>query len=330
MTVLSDPVLTLSGAAEEELEPLRPEDYDAEEPEKAEVVAVGGRQQVASLEGVSKLVTLLDAEQPLVLCDAANALYNLALLPANAEALRPALPKLAACLASSDHAPARAAAAGALMNVCATSARGRSDLMAAGLLPTLLSAVEPPATRGASPVPSPSSSSDASAVGERETRRNALGCLNNLLLDDDAAAGLREAGGIEVLLSLLREAAAAGSDAAASMVSLPVLSTEGSGTAAGETRLEDAASSLLRALQQDAPAAGEVLVAAEGLPTLVASLTLPNEELQVRAEPASAEPASAERGARYLPPCCPHRTALPTIHPIRSPPPSCAAHAPPS
>ena len=74
----------------------RPEDFDAEEPEAAEVDAFKGRQQVGELEGPAALVALLASDIPSVLCGAANALYNLALDAANADALLPlgALPKL--------------------------------------------------------------------------------------------------------------------------------------------------------------------------------------------------------------------------------------------
>ena len=59
--------------------PDRPEDFDAEEPEAAEVDAFKGRQQVGELEGPSHLVALLGSEHASVLCDAANALYNLSM-----------------------------------------------------------------------------------------------------------------------------------------------------------------------------------------------------------------------------------------------------------
>ena len=52
---------------------------------------------------------------------------------------------------------------------------------------------------------------------------------------------------------------------------------------ASEARLEDAASSLLRSLQED-EYSGEALVEGGGLPVLVACLSFSNEELQVRRE----------------------------------------------
>ena len=57
----------------------RPEDFDAEEPEAAEIDALRGRRQVGELEGPAALVELLSSTHPSVLCGAANALYNLAL-----------------------------------------------------------------------------------------------------------------------------------------------------------------------------------------------------------------------------------------------------------
>ena len=63
------------------------------------------------------------------------------------------------------------------------------------------------------------------AEGEPEVMKNALGALNNLLLDASAARSLRDAGGLDVLTELLRTASSS------------------------EARLEDAASSLLRALR---------------------------------------------------------------------------------
>lgn len=265
MTVLSDPVLTLSGA-DEDMEPLRPEDYDAEDPEKAELVAVGGREEAADLESVVPLVALLDAVQPSVVCDAANALYNLSLLPRNAAALQPALSKLASHLGHKS-STVRAAIAGTLMNVCANSGRCRSELFAKlGLLSKLLSAIAvshaaaPSAAPSRAMADSPPPPPDAAAIGELETRRNSLGALNNLLLQDEAAAALRDAGGIEVLVSLLRDVSSSTSEA----------------------RMEDAATSLLRALQEDAPKAGEALVECGGLPVLVMALGSPNEELQVK------------------------------------------------
>ena len=67
----------------------RPEDFDAEEPEAAEVDAIKGREQIASLEGCAPLVKLLDSASVEVICGAANALFNLALHGENADALLP-------------------------------------------------------------------------------------------------------------------------------------------------------------------------------------------------------------------------------------------------
>ena len=225
----------------------RPEDYDAEEPELAERHAAAGRRAVGQLDGCAQLVRLLDSDQPAVVVGAANALYNLALHGENADALLPlgALPRLCAHL-DHEEETVRAAASGVLMNVCATSPTCRSELSVTGLLPALLKAI----TESAS---AEEGASDAVA----DLRKNALGALNNLMLDQDAALSLRELGGVDILTRLL----------------------EGAG--ANEARLEDAASSLLRALQEDARA-GLLFVECGGMPVLVATLASPNEELQVR------------------------------------------------
>ena len=69
----------------------------------------------------------------------------------------------------------KAAAAGVLMNVCATSSRCRSELAYSGLLRQLLDQIVA------------STATDA-IMGEAEVRKNALGALNNLMLDAQAAA----------------------------------------------------------------------------------------------------------------------------------------------
>jgi hypothetical protein len=243
----------------------RPEDFDAEEPEIAERDALRGRQEIGDLEGCAQLVALLDSDQPPVLRDGANALYNLSLLGANADSLLTlgGLPKLCVGLEHPD-AAVRAAMAGVLMNVCATSTKCRSELIVTGLLPQLLRAIA--IAHAAAPAPAPAgveaaagggTDDEAAAYGELEVRRNALGALNNLLLSNDAASQLREEGGIETLTTLLRDAGGS------------------------EARLEDAASSLLRSLQEDVKA-GEAFVACGGMPVLVHSVQSPNEELQIR------------------------------------------------
>ena len=112
---------------------LRPEDFDAEDPEAAELDALRGRKQVGELEGPASLVNLLGSSHPSVLCGAANALFNLALDGPNADALLPlgALPKLCGLLEHEDDS-VKASMAGVLMNVCATSPMCRSimDLFA--------------------------------------------------------------------------------------------------------------------------------------------------------------------------------------------------------
>jgi hypothetical protein len=225
---------------------LRPEDFDAEDPESAELDALRGRLQVGELEGAATLVQLLGSDEPSVICGAANALYNLALDATNADQLLPlgALPKLCGLLEHED-AAVKAAVGGVLMNVCATSALCRSELSVTRLLPALLKAIV------AADVAA------AEGIEEPEVRKNALGALNNLMLDEDAARSLREEGGIEILTELLREALSS------------------------DARLEDAASSLLRALQVDVRA-GDAFIDADGLPVLVATVRSPNEELQVR------------------------------------------------
>ena len=138
----------------------------------------------------------------------------------------------------------RAAAVGVLMNACAASDSCRAELSVTGLLPQLLRAIAAPIEDGA-------------ADAAEEVRKNALGALNNLVLDRDAALALRSEGGIEVLFRLLDEAQG------------------------GESRLEDAASSLLRSLQEDGKA-GDAFVDVGGMPVLVRTIASPNEELQVR------------------------------------------------
>ena len=141
----------------------RPEDFDAEEPEAAEAEAIAGRKQVAQLKGCAPLVKLLDAEAPMVICGAANALYNLALDEENADALLPlgALPKLCALLVHEDTG-VKASVAGVLMNVCATSPSCRLELSIMQLLPALLKVI---------------ADGQASEAGEPEVRKNALGAL---------------------------------------------------------------------------------------------------------------------------------------------------------
>ena len=238
---------------------VRAEDLDAEEPEAAERDAIRGRQEIADLDGCKQLVVLLDSDQPPVLCGSANALYNLSLYKANADSLLQlgGLPKLCGGLEHADPA-VRAAMAGVLMNVCATSELCRKELVVTGLLPQLLHSIA--LAHAAAPAAAPAAAAPAAAapaaVGELEVRKNALGALNNLLLDETAAQQLRDEGGIETLTTLLREAGSS------------------------EARLEDAASSLLRALQEDAKA-GEEFVGCGGMPVLVQTVQSPNEELQV-------------------------------------------------
>ena len=227
----------------------RPEDYDAEEPEAAELDALRGRKEAAELDGPKDLVALLDNKNASVLIGAANALFNLALDPPNADALLPlgALPKLAAHLEHEDD-EVKASMAGVLMNICATSLSCRTELAVTRLLPALLKAIVDAGEKLAS--------GDIKGF-EPEVRKNSLGALNNLLLDQDAARMLREAGGIAVLTNLLRDADSS------------------------EARLEDVGSSLLRAMQEDVRA-GEAFCEVEGLPVLVATVASPNEELQIR------------------------------------------------
>ena len=198
------------------------------------------------------------------------------------------------------------------MNVCAASARCRSELVAAGLLAQLLSAIT--VAHAAAPAPAPTRQQNyagdsaaaalsANAIGELEVRKNSLGALNNLLLDDEAAQAFRGAGGIETLIGLLREAGP------------------------GEARVEDAASSLLRVLQEDVKA-GDVLVRCGGLPVLVATLSSPNEELQVydgrgrASTPLTHHVASAHQALNSTPYHRPHK---PSFSPSLSPSSLCVA-----
>ena len=222
----------------------RPEDFDAEEPETAEADAIKGRRQLHDLQGIAPLTKLLQSEAPAVLCGAANALYNLCLVRENAEALLPLGTLGRLCnLLDYDDLTVKAAVAGVLMNVCATSPLCRSELAMSGLMPALLQQI---VAAGEEPTD-----------GEPEVRKNALGALNNLMLDSSAAKALRTEGGIETLAELLRV------------------------HGAGEARLEDAASSLLRSLQED-PKAGDAFVECGGIAVLVSTVTSPNEELQIR------------------------------------------------
>ena len=123
-----------------------------------------GRQEVGDLEGVPALVALLQGEALPVVRDAANALYNLSLLPKNAEALLTALPTLSQGLRHTN-AAVRAAMAGVLMNVCATASSCREALFTAGLLPQLLAALA--AAHRAAPAPAEASGEDASAAATR-------------------------------------------------------------------------------------------------------------------------------------------------------------------
>lgn len=223
----------------------RPEDFDAEDPEAAELDALRGRHEVNELGGPAQLVALLSSADPQVLCDCAAALRNLALDASIADSLLPfgALPQLMGLLEHDDDA-VKAEMAGVLMNVCATSESGRAELSVTQLLPALLKVIA-------------SSVATSDNPDEPEVRKNSLGALNNLMLDEDAAKSLRPEGGIEILTNVLRE------------------------EQNSEARLEDAEHALLRALQVDVRA-GQAFVDCDGLPVLVAIVASPNEELQAR------------------------------------------------
>ena len=219
----------------------RAEDFEAEEPELSEADAIRGRQHVADLRGCAPIVKLLESSNASVLCGAANALFNLTLSVDNADSLLEleALPMVTRHLAHQEPS-VKAAMAGVLMNCCATSVRCREQLSTQGLLGVVLPLLE--------------SAIDAQ---EKEVLKNALGTLNNLLLDKTAAVSLRAAGGILVVDRLLREALHS------------------------ESLLEDSATSLLRVVQED-EGAGDELVERGTMEVLMLHLENPNEELQVR------------------------------------------------
>lgn len=189
----------------------RAEDFDAEEPELAEQDGKRGRLKVAELEGILPLVKLLDSTSAPVLTGAGNALYNLTLQAENAETLLQlqGMPKVTKHLAHLDPV-VQASMAGVLMNSLASSVTVRDSLAATGLMGQLLPVLE-----------------RSCDMEEPEVRKNALGALNNLLLDRSAALSLRAAGGLSVLSRLLRDAVE------------------------NESILEDTASSLLRVVQED-------------------------------------------------------------------------------
>ena len=231
------------------------DEFEVDEPDLAEIEAARGRHEVATLEGVRPLLNLLDSPVPAVLTSAANALFNLTIEAENADMVREAggLAKLHGLLGH-EEAAVVASMAGVLMNCCASSSACLDDLAAAGLLDTLL-----PLLR--------ESLGEEGPLAAPELGARLLGALNNLLLHAATARAIRPAGALGVILRPLTDADAS------------------------EAMQEDAASSLVRVLQED-DAAGGAMVEAGMLSHVAPLLDSPNEELQASRRPASARPAA--------------------------------------
>ena len=219
-----------------------------------ETANLAARQQVAALDGVRPLIELLDATDANVLAGAGSALFNLCLDPSFALSLRQlgALPKLQSLMEHADLG-VQASMTGVLMNCCASSEQCRDDLAAQGLLAQVLALLTRSEMTGTQ-----KDLAHAARAGD-EVLGAALGLLNNLLLHAGSARKLRPLGGLAQLLRLLRAR----------------------GAAASEAVLEDAASSLLRVVQED-EGAGAALFEMGALPKLVELVESANEELQIR------------------------------------------------
>ena len=212
------------------------------------------RTQVAALDGIRPLIELLASEDAKVLTGAGSALFNLCLDSSFAAAVRQlgALPKLQSLM---DHADLSVVASvtGVLMNCCASSESCRDDLADKGLLAQVLALL----TR--SEMTGTQKDLAVAALAGDEVLAAALGLLNNLLLHSGSARRLRSLGGLSQLMRLLKTRA----------------------FSASEAILEDAASSLLRVVQED-EAASAALFEMGAMPKLVELVESVNEELQVR------------------------------------------------
>ena len=212
------------------------------------------RTQVAALDGIRPLIELLASEDAKVLTGAGSALFNLCLDSSFSAAVRQlgALPKLQSLM---DHADLSVVASvtGVLMNCCASSESCRDDLADKGLLAQVLALL----TR--SEMTGTQKDLAIAALAGDEVLAAALGLLNNLLLHSGSARRLRSLGGLSQLMRLLKTRA----------------------FSASEAILEDAASSLLRVVQED-EAASAALFEMGAMPKLVELVESVNEELQVR------------------------------------------------
>ena len=231
-----------------------PEEYNAEDPEAFEAGLKAARAQTAELDGARPLVDLLESSEPKVLTGAGSALFNLCLDASFALSVRElgALPKLQA-LTDNPDLGVQAVMLGVLMNCCASSEECRSDLVSHGLLAQVLAVV----TR--SEISGTQKNLVTSTNLHGEVLAAALALLNNVLLDDDAARRLRSLGGLSQLMRLLKTRK----------------------MEVDESVLEDAASSLLRVVQEDQGAA-PALFEMGAMPKLVEHVESANEELQVR------------------------------------------------
>jgi len=223
-------------------------DFDAEEPDLVESDAAAGRAAVAARSGIAPLVKMLGSKLTAVLSAAAEALFNLAIMRDNADALHGlgALRTLHDLLGH-DEIDVVSGFTGVLMNCCASSPAAREELVAQGLLPTLFSLL----VRAAGEIGDP--------LAEPELAARTLGALNNLLLDQRcAASALGHEKSVLLVLRLLAEPQ--GND---------------------DALLEDAASCLLRVARASDEAA--LLLLKHGLlPIVEARLTTELEELQLR------------------------------------------------
>ena len=162
-------------------------DFDAEEPDLAERSALIARAAVAERSGCAKLVKMLEQTVPAVLLAASEALFNLAILSENADALVSlnAMGRLHE-LCSHEDSAVTTGFVGVLMNCCASSSMARAELASQDLLTTLSDLL-------------------ARAVESEnlELAARALGAMGNLLLEERCAASARSC--VPLLLRMMAE-----------------------------------------------------------------------------------------------------------------------------
>jgi len=224
-------------------------DFEAEQPDRAEAEAAASRAAVAARSGCAPLVKMLSSSSPVVLSSAADALFNLAIMRENADALLSlgALRQIHDLLGHDDVSIV-VGFTGVLMNCCASSPAAREELFHQGLLHTLFSVL----TRAVG------TASDG-ALAQPELASRAMGALNNLLINPDCATSAADhEDGTLLLLHLLREP-----------------------PPDDEALLEDAASCLVR-ISRAGEEAAKLLIANGVFNAIEALLSTELEELQLR------------------------------------------------